>query len=197
VAHPGLTGKDPAVADKRKFNSKMNAKGLENHITEEQARHMATHQGNHYLLIVSAHAGSKVVDEDGSETIHLIPDLVELVPADQEDRVRAFQRALYMERPDQVGQRVLTGISDVEMTVDAAGAALEAAVEHDEAGEVSGLWDGNPDTPPSPVDADEPPAQACDYPGCTDVAEHDGEHTIEEQDEAPGNQNVVAFSGKG
>lgn len=161
------------MADKRRFNSKMNPKGLENSVSEEQAGQMAHRQGSRYLFIVEAHVGSKVVDEDGSETVSLVPDLVELVPADQEGRTRDFMRALYLNRPDQFGQAAFEDAA-AGPPLDSAAAALDAVVERDDAGQPTGVWDGDPD---APADLPTPPE--------------------DEATPADGDENVVAFSGKG
>lgn len=173
------------MAERRDYNSKMNAKGLEAFVSEEQARHMTSHQGHRYLLIVEVHSGKKVVDEDGSETANLVPDLVELIPPEQEDRVRTFMRALYMSRPDQFGQQAFESLSDKEPTTDEAGAALDAAVELNDDGEPTGMWDGDPDAPvPFSVTSE---AQACPFPGCPLLEGHDGDHdpATEPESEAP------------
>jgi hypothetical protein len=168
------------MTEKRDYNAKMNAKGLEKSVSEEQARHMALHQGSTYLFIVQAHAGPKVVNEDGSEVVSLIPDLVELVPEDHAERIRRFQRALYMARPDQFGQEAFDGGTN-EPDLAATAADVDAVVETDDAGEPTGIWD-----PAS--------AETCDYPGCTLAPEHDGDHAPAEA--AADEDNVVAFSGK-
>lgn len=178
------------MAEKRSYNSKLNAKGLEQSVSEEQARHMATHQGSTYLFIVQAHAGPKVVNEDGSEVVSLIPDLVELVPAEHGERLRRYQRALYLSRPDQFGQAAFEEATPGERDADAAGADVEALVETDEKGEPAGIWT--------------PDADGCPSPGCILAAEHDGDHDIppveaeadEQEPEGDGTDKVVAFSGK-
>lgn len=141
------------MADKRKYNAKLNAKGLENVLTEQQAGQFARNQGSHGFFIIEAHAGPKMVDEDGSETVNMIPDQVEFVPAEQEDRVRRFQRALYLARPDQFGQEAFDGATPDEPRVADTAAELDAAVETDDAGEVTGTWQGDPAAPlPTPAD---------------------------------------------
>jgi hypothetical protein len=171
------------MAEKRRYNSKINAKGLENSVSEEQAGVMCRNQGTRYVFIVEAHAGPKTVDEDGSETVSLIPDLVELVPGEQEERVRTFMRALYIARPDQFGQAAFDGASPGEIPLEAAAADLDALVERGDDGQPTGIW--SPDAP-----------DGCDYPGCIAESGHDGDHElIEDTPEAEG--QAVAFSGKG
>lgn len=175
------------MAEKRKYNSGMNAKGLENSVSEDQARHMATHQGHTYVFIVEAHSGPKVVGEDGSEKVSLIPDLVELVPTEHEGRVRTFMRALYLTRPDQFGQQAFEEATPGERDVDAAAGDLDAVVEKDPAsGEPIGIWDGSD-------------AEPCPFPGCILAGPHDGDHNVPEDpttDTGDGG-SVVEFSGKG
>lgn len=166
------------MADKRKFNAGLNSKGLDKFVTEEQARAMCVHQGSRYLFIIEAHAGPKVVDEDGSETVKLIADTVELVPEDHEERVREFKRALYLSRPEQYGQEAFEGATGNEPTVEQTAAQLDAAVEKDGDGHVTGVWDGDPDAPAPGLAAvpDGPENGTCDFPGCLLPAEHDGDH---------------------
>lgn len=175
------------MADKRRYNSKMNAKGLENSVSEEQVGAMAHRQGSRYLFVVEAHVGSKVVDEDGSETVSLVPDLVELVPAEQEARVRDFMRALYLNRPDQIGQAAFEDAAQGP-SLESAAAGIDAAVERDGDGQPTGVWDGNPD---APADPPTPPEAMCPAPDCILAEDHDGDHQPADE---PGG-TVVAFSG--
>lgn len=171
------------MAEKRKYLAGINRKGLDNSVTEEQARHMATHQGNTYLFIVAAHAGPKTVGEDGSENVSLIPDLVELVPAEHEARVRDLQRAFYLARPEQFGQAPFEGTGD-EPSVDSALQGTDAIIERDEAGDPAGVWDGSTDDDGStPGDVPDPqgeaaPKRPCPSPGCS-LDEHEtGAHVV-------------------
>lgn len=135
------------MVDKRRYNAKINAKGLEKVLTEEQAGQFCRNQGTGGLFIVRAHAGPKVVDEDGSETVNLIPDEVEFVPATHEDLVARFQRALYLARPDQFGQEAFEGATSGEPKVADTARELDAAVETDAEGEPTGVWTGDPEAP--------------------------------------------------
>jgi hypothetical protein len=168
------------MAEQRKFNAHLNRKGLDNHITVDQAREMAQHQGRTYLFIVAARSGPKVVGEDGSEDVALIPDLVELVPAEHEERVRAVQRAFYMARPEQHGQAAFEGPGDGEQSVDSALDDLGAAVTTDD-----DAWGGDPE---EPLDGSEERRLAavpdrvkgeligCAFPGCVLTEHPDGDH---------------------
>jgi hypothetical protein len=183
------------MAEKRKFNSKMNAKGLEKVVTEEQARHMAQHQGHTYTFIVQAHSGPKMVDEDGSEVVSLIPDLVELIPAEHEDRIHTFQRALYLARPEQFGQKAFEGTAEGEVPLDAAAAGVDALVERDESGALTGVWDGSTDGPlgGDPAADDE---GGCAFPGCSLDSEHDGDHDVVPAEGESQGAPVAQFSGR-
>jgi hypothetical protein len=171
------------MAEKRKYNAGLNAKGLEDSVSEDQARHMAHHQGNTYMFIVQAHSGPKVVAEDGSEKASLIPDLVELVPAEHEERIRRFHRALYLNRPDQFGQAAFEEATPSDVPLEAAAADVDALVETDDKGEPTGIW-----TPDDEADRDSDP---CPAPECDLPEGHDGDH----QNLHGG--NVVEFSGSG
>lgn len=167
------------MAEARKYNSKLNSKGLEASVSEDQARHMATHQSNTYVFLVQAHSGKKTVAEDGAEVVQLVPDLVELVPDEHAERIREFQRALYLARPEQYGQPAFEGTGDGEPNVEQTAAQIDAVIDHDETGEPK-VWDGSTD---GPLDASGPEFVTCDYPDCTLPAEHDGDHDTAEVDE--------------
>lgn len=121
------------MTEKRTHNSKLNGKGLDASVTEEMARQMAENQGSRYLLLVEVHSGRKVVDEDGTETVQLVPDLVEVVPDEHAVQVRGLLNALVAQRPEQAGQLALQG----QEAPDVASAA-------------AGVWDGDPDAPVGP-----------------------------------------------
>jgi len=170
------------MTEKRDWNSKLLAKGLEQFVSEEQARGMAVHQGSRYLLLLEVHSGKKVVNEDGSQVVSLVADQVELVPADHENRVREFMRALYLNRPDQFGQAAFDGAAGDEPSVEQTAAQIDAAISRDESGDVAGVWDGNTDGPLRAV-PDGPEFTGCDFPGCVLDAEHDGDHDVVTDDE--------------
>lgn len=172
------------MADKRRWNSHLNSKGLEQSVSEEQAREMCLHQGSAHVFIVQAHAGPKTVNEDGSEKVNLIPDHVELVPAEHAERLRRYQRALYLSRPDQFGQDAFEEATPGERDAESAAGDVDALVETDAAGAPIGIWDG----------ADGPDANPCPFPDCRLTAEHDGDH-LPVADEGDGG-SVVEFSGK-
>jgi len=171
------------MAEQRKYNSGLNAKGLDKFVTEDQARGMCHHQGTSYLFIIEAHAGPKVVGEDGEETVKLIIDTAELIPAEHEERVREFKRALYLARPDQYGQEAFEGATGDEPSVEQTAAQLDAAVERDEDGNPTGVWDGDPDAPAPGLSA-VPEQPTCSYPGCFLTDGHEGDHEDTETPQA-------------
>lgn len=162
------------MAEKRMYNSKMNSKGLEGSVTEDQARDMADNQGTRYLLLVEVHSGSKTVAEDGAVQVQLVPDLVELVPDEHEAAIRTFMNALKAQRPEEAGQLALQG--QEQPSVDDAAAGLPA-------------WDGNPDAPADQVGK----IGECAFPDCTLNDGHEGDHLPAESEPQ---SNVAQFSGK-
>lgn len=168
------------MTDKRMFNSKLNAKGLEASVSEEQAKEMCRHQGATYLFIVEAQAGPKVVGIDGSEAVNLIPGSVELVPEEHAETARRFMRALYIGRPDQYGQTAFDGATADEPTVADTASAMASAVVTDDTGEVTGMW-----TPDTPAEAADDP-----WPGDEDYVAPD----TQAEGDSPAGGNVVAFS---
>lgn len=199
------------MVDKRRYNAKLNAKGLEKVLTEEQAGAFCRNQGNGGIFIVQAHAGPKVVDEDGSETVNMVMDLVEFVPESHAERVREFQRALYLNRPEGFGQGAFEEATSGEPSLDTAAAQLDAAVERDEKGDPTGVWDGDPDSPVTEKDGaaevkvTKPAKKAsavsavpdlpegvddggvvdeCPHPGCSYPVEHEGDHEDQAESDA-------------
>lgn len=161
------------MAEKRKHTAHINRKGLDaTGVTEDHARAMASNLGGHTMLIVEARHHAVLTDAEGKQAVVLVLTNVEPVPAHLEDRVREFQRALYRQRPDQQGQAVLKGTAEGPSADDAA-AGLDAAVERDDEGNVTGVWDGSTDAPLAAVPD---PADECAFPGCTLDQGHDGDH---------------------
>jgi hypothetical protein len=109
---------------------------------------------------------------DGKKRIDYVIESIEPVPAAHEDRVREFQRGLFLARPEVEGQAVLSGTAgESSDALETAAAGLDAAVERDDDGQVTGIWDGDPEAPLTG-----PSADRCDFPGCFLPAEHDGDH---------------------
>lgn len=108
---------------------------------------------------------------DGKKRIDYVIESIEPVPSAHEDRVREFQRGLFLARPEVEGQAVLSGTAgESSDTLDNAAAGIDAAIERDESGQVTGVWDGDTDAPLGGG------AEQCDYPTCDLPAEHDGDH---------------------
>lgn len=109
---------------------------------------------------------------DGKKRIDYVIESIEPVPAVHEDRVREFQRGLFLSRPEVEGQAVLAGTAgESSDALDQAAAGLDAAIERDDDGNVVSIWDGSTDGP-----LKDPEAARCDFPGCFKPAEHDGDH---------------------
>lgn len=156
------------MSDKRMWNSKLNSKGLEQSVSEEQAQEMCNHQGATYLFIVEATAGPKTVNVDGSQAVNLIPGSVELVPEEHAETARRFMRALYIGRPDQYGQTAFDGATTNEPTVADTASAMASAVVTDDTGEVTGMW--TPDTPTEAADGPWPGDESYQAPEATTEA---------------------------
>lgn len=172
------------MADKRMFNAKLNAKGLEKAVTEDQARHMVTTQGQHSLFIVDARHAVLTIAEDGTQSINLVADQVEYVPPAHEDRVRTFMRALYLARPEQYGQEAFETPKAGEVDTETAGAQLDALVETDGDGKVTGVWDGDTtdDGSSNVVAGAFEQGPYCPHPGCGQLEDHDGDHDTPDPD---------------
>lgn len=185
------------MADPIDYKARIKAKGTDGTgITREHAKRMANTQGSHTMLIVDVEHARLIIEEDGSKQIQLSITSAEVVPVEQEETVRSFQRAIYLQRPDVAGQAVLSGTSDGESPEDAAGGLL-AAVETDEDGQMTGMWNGDPDAPlgdsgeqpgtsvnvtsglsavPDQPDGSTPVETACPFPECGRQEDHDGPH---------------------
>lgn len=171
------------MAEKRKFNAKINAKGTDNTgYTEDHARGACSSLGAHTLAIIDLRAHELVTDEDGNQTVKLAIDQLEPVPAAMEDDVRELMKALYRQRPEVMGQETLKGTAgDGPAPGDALGQAM-SHIERDGDGDPTGTWDGDPDAPAPGLSA--VPNQMCDYPGCLLPAHEDGDHQDTEAPEA-------------
>ena len=113
---------------------------------------------------------------DGKKRIDYVIESIEPVPPAHEERVREFQRGLFLARPEVEGQAVLSGTAgEASDALDAAAADLDAAVERDAEGNVTGVWDGDMDAPLAAV-PDAPDEDPCAFPGCILPQGHDGDH---------------------
>ena len=115
---------------------------------------------------------------DGKRRIDYVIESIEPVPAEHEERVREFQRGLFLARPEQEGQATLAGTAgDNAGALESAAAGIEAAVEKDDAGNVTGIWNGDTEGPL------EPDGPYCPAPGCGLPEDHDGDHDQPDEDE--------------
>lgn len=164
------------MAEKKKFTAHANRKGLDaTGVTEDHARRMAATLGGHTMLVVEARHDAMTTDAEGNVSVALALTSVEPVPEDLEDVVRDFQRALYRRRPEVQGQEVLAGTDGTGLNADQAAQVLDSRIERDDDGRVTGVWDGDTDTPLTAVpDA----TDGCAYPGCTLDDDHDGDHDV-------------------
>ena len=173
------------MAESLKFTAKLRAKGLDNTgFTEAHAKRAAGRLGSTQLLIIEVEADAKVTDAEGDEQVMLKVISAEPVPADQENAVREFVRAIARQRRVDDGQLEIgddePGAADA---VTNAVAGLAAAT--DVVGEATGVVMG-----PSP--------------GCVLPEGHDGDHDIWDgnpdapvEGQGPADpSNVVEFSGK-
>lgn len=85
------------MAEKRTHNAHLNAKGLEDAVSEDAARKMAESQGAESVFIIRATHGRLTRDIDGTERINLIPGVVALVPTKHEATVKNLLRALALD----------------------------------------------------------------------------------------------------
>lgn len=113
---------------------------------------------------------------DGKRRIDYVIESIEPVPAEHEERVREFQRGLFLARPEQEGQATLQGTAGEHAdALESAVVAIDAVVERDEEGKVVGIWDGNTDGPLTPPAV--PEGGYCPAPGCDLEDGHDGDHS--------------------
>lgn len=173
------------MSDKRKFNAHINRKGLDaTGITEDHVRAMGSRLGQSTMLIVEAKHLSVTTDAEGTVVLALALQSVEPVPAEHDEMVRQFQRGLYLSRPEQEGQAVLGGTAGQNAEdLNGAAAALGAAVEKDENGAVTGIWDGDTDAPLTAVP--DPDVIYCPAPGCGQEQDHDGDHDVPSDEDEP------------
>ncbi|MDP9820408.1 hypothetical protein [Nocardioides massiliensis] len=139
--------------------AKIRAKGLNaTGITDDMATRFADQESGHLIAVVELEvaAVSKNVTS-GDRAVDLV--ITHIEPATTtlaEDHLREFQRALFYNRKvDDNGDQLPLDGGD-EPTVEQVRGHGAALVEHDESGEVIGLWDGrHPDADPDDVDEDQ------------------------------------------
>lgn len=129
------------MSDPLDYTARIKAKGLDSTgVTEDHAKRMSNNLGGHTLLIIEVKHDRLIVNDDGTRQVQLGILTCEPVPAEQEEAVRGFQRALYRQRPDIAGQAVLRGDGEgEEPSVEDAAAGLTAATED--------IWDGDTEGP--------------------------------------------------
>lgn len=172
------------MAEKRKNNAKMNAKGLEDALTDDEAGRLIEAQGGRSLLLVEAVHGPYTTALDGSRTINLLPGVVVLVPDEHAKPVRDLLRSLAVGggqtlQYDDAGDAFVPGTDDAAAAVRETADKAKAATPDATAGD--GEWDGDPDAPAG-LSAVPDPEGTCDFPGCLLPAEHDGDHSDTEAD---------------
>lgn len=160
------------MADPKKYTAHINRKGLDSTgVTEDHVRGMVSRLGNSTMIVAEARHEAYSTDAEGNISLTMVLTNVEPVPADLDERVREFQRALYRKRPEVEGQEVLRGADGGEPDLEQAADALNPEV-----------WDGNTEAPLRSVPTG-PDFTGCDFPGCTLEAEHDGDHATDSEDE--------------
>lgn len=132
------------MAEKRDHNAHLNAKGLEDSVTDEQAGAMIASRGAFSIFIVEAQHGPYVTNVDGSQKINLLPGAVALVPEEYEDKLRKLLRAIALEaNPGET------------FALDGGGAVPKV---EEAAADVPDAWTGDP-SDPGPTPAKKAPAK--------------------------------------
>lgn len=126
--------------------------------TEDVLSQAYKRKGNTMLMIAEVKIEETREKSDGSRKVEFIIETAEPVVDGQLDgraidAVRRVQRALYVNRQQDQQLPLAPGDSS-EPTVPETLAAMEAMVEKDEKGDVTGLWDGQNDQeqPEEPTD---------------------------------------------
>jgi ribosomal protein L12E/L44/L45/RPP1/RPP2 len=121
------------MAERRDHNASLNAKGLEDSVSDDAARRMIATQGQTSILIVEATHGPYKTDVDGSQRINLLPGAVALVPAEHEDKLRRVLRAIALE---------VSPAETFALDGDAEAPRVEESIEA-----LGDDWDGDPAAP--------------------------------------------------
>lgn len=104
---------------------------------------------------------------DGKKRIDYVIEGIEPVPEKHEDRIREFQRGLFLSRPEtQDGQPTLDG--DAHQQLASAAQGIDAAIEHGPDGQVTGVWDGT-----DGLDGDQRPWPGDDQPAAVEQPQDD------------------------
>ena len=131
-------------------NVKILAKGCASTgVTDDLASEMFNAKGRRYMAIVEVKVRKTHEDDDGNRDVDLSIESFEPVVDGKlngavEEAVRRIERALFMNRRIAEGDPELPLDEDQqEPSVPEVLAAAAALVETDDAGEVTGLWDGD------------------------------------------------------
>lgn len=158
----------------------INAKKLgETGFTEETMKADHRKIGQYHLIIAEVRAVEPHgPDVDGNRKVSYIITDLEMVPSDLEDRVREFKRSMYLARPEQQGQAVLTGTAGQEQSPEDALATMEAGLpetpeEPQEPAQAPGKGKAGKSPAANPFDTS---GDECPVADCTLPAFHDGDH---------------------
>jgi hypothetical protein len=114
-------------------------------ITEDLAVRLHDQLGKKIMAVVELEAAARTENTDGKQKVAL--RILSVEPAvDQigEDHLRDFQRALFMNRRTDEMQPTLDG-DEPEPTVKDVLAQSQGLLERGDDGEVTGLWNGDPE----------------------------------------------------
>jgi len=129
--------------------AKIRAKGLSaTGMTEDLATKLYHQPGGRIMAIVELKVDETHEKADGDQKVDFVITELEPVVDGQlngqvDEAVRRIHRALYMNRQLAEGGDAQLDLENDEPTVPEVLAAAAALVETDEAGEVTGLWDGD------------------------------------------------------
>ncbi|GAB2762878.1 hypothetical protein [Nocardioides pakistanensis] len=131
--------------------AKIRAKGLNaTGVTEEIATRLADAESGHLIAVVELKVEEVHKKVDGERRVDLI--ITTLEPATEkiaEDHLREFQRALYYNRAVDEAQPTLDSDGPEPTVAEVLGRGT-SLLEHDDQGDVVGLWDGNTDPDDGP-----------------------------------------------
>lgn len=131
--------------------AKIRAKGLNaTGVTEDIATRLADAESGHLIAVVELKVEEVHKKVDGDRRVDLVITTLEpAVDKIAEDHLREFQRALYYNRAVDEAQPTLD--DGPEPTVNEVLGRGQSLLEHDDDGEVIGLWDGNTDDAQAPA----------------------------------------------
>lgn len=175
--------------------AKIAAKGLKaTGVTEELARKYYDDLGSKHLAIVELTVDGRTEKTDGKQQVQLTLSMVEpSIDPTLDDHLRELSRAMYFNRKlhSEDDQPALDSGDDIEPKVSDVLANGQALLEHDDNGEVVGLWDGNTDDDSDaanpgpdayrPHDYIDTAHAVCGYQGCGQPADAQ----VHQHDDAP------------